>query len=387
MRAAARDRDFEAVASAMVDAVGAGREVGLQVAVVSGSEVLFEACAGVADTHTRRPVDASTLFPVFSATKGITATAVHVQAERGLLDYDSPIARYWPEFAAAGKAAATVRHALLHQVGIPQMPEACTVERMCDWDWMTREVAALMPLWPPGERSGYHAYTFGWILGEVVRRTDPQHRPFGRFVREEVAEPIGATDLWLGIPDSVEPRIARLEEGRAKLELPDDSPSKMAIPPHLFTDQATFGRPDVRRSCHPGAGGVCDATSLARMYALLAAGGSAGGRRLLAESRVAAAVEINLDEQDMVLGRRVTRGLGYWVAGGPNSASTAPMGDSPTSVGHPGAGGSVAWADRTRGVGVAILKNHMLAPAKSVDNPLTLIGDAIRAALDSAPHR
>ncbi len=320
----------------MANAVRDRREVGLQVAVVSGAEVVFEACAGIADTHSREPVDATTLFPVFSATKGITATAVHIQAERGLLDYDAPIARYWPEFGAAGKGAATVRHALLHQVGIPQMPDGCTVERMCDWEWMTREVAALAPLWPPGERSGYHAYTYGWILGEVVRRTDPLHRTFGRFVREEVAEPIGASDLWLGIPDSVEPRIARLEEGRAPVELPDDSLAKKAIPPHLFTDQETFGRPDVRRSCHPGAGAICDAMSLARMYALIAAGGAAVGRRLLAEARVAAAVAINLDEQDMVLGRRVTRGLGYWVAGGPNSVSTAPMGTDPTSAGHPG---------------------------------------------------
>src|SRR5258708_7919015 len=248
------------------------REVGLQVAVVSGAEVVFEACAGIADTHSREPVDATTLFPVFSATKGITATAVHIQAERGLLDYDAPIARYWPEFGAAGKGAATVRHALLHQVGIPQMPDGCTVERMCDWEWMTREVAALAPLWPPGERSGYHAYTYGWILGEVVRRTDPLHRTFGRFVREEVAEPIGASDLWLGIPDSVEPRIARLEEGRAPVGLPDDSLAKKAIPPHLFTDQEAVGRPAAPRSCPPGAGAICAAMSLARMHPLSAAG-------------------------------------------------------------------------------------------------------------------
>jgi CubicO group peptidase (beta-lactamase class C family) len=123
------------------------------------------------------------------------------------------------------------------------------------------------------------------------------------------------------------------------------------------------------------------------MYALMASGGAVGGRRLLSEERVVKMAAINLDDEDVVLGRRVTRALGYWVAGGPDSVSTAPMGMDPASVGHPGAGGSVAWADRRRGVGVAILKNHMLSPATPRDNPLTAIGDAIRAALDASERR
>jgi CubicO group peptidase (beta-lactamase class C family) len=380
---AARRRDFKAVEAAIGEAVASGREVGLQAAVVIGGEVVFEAAAGVADAATGRPVTIDTLFPVFSATKGVTATAVHLQAERGHLEYDAPIARYWPEFAAAGKAEATVRHALLHQVGIPQMPAGCTVEQMCDWEWMTAALAAMTPVWAPGRRSGYHAYTYGWILGEVVRRTDPEHRPFGRFVTEEIAGPVGAAGLWLGIPDAVEPRIARLEEGRAPLAPAPDSLLALAIPPHLFTDQTVFGRADVRRSCHPGAGGITDARSLARMYGLLAAGGEAGGRRLLSRERVAGAAAIHLDAEDVVLGRRVTRGLGYWVAGGPDATSTAPMGMEASAFGHPGAGGSVAWADRRRGTGVALLKNLMLSPASPAEHPLRPIGDAIRAALDA----
>jgi CubicO group peptidase (beta-lactamase class C family) len=379
---AALSHAFKAVEAAIREAVASGREVGLQAAVVVGAELVFEAAAGIADRETSRPVTADTLFPVFSATKGITATAVHLQAERGYLDYDAPIAHYWPEFAAAGKAPATVRHALLHQVGIPQMPPGCTVEQMCDWGWMTAAIAGMAPLWVPGTRSGYHAYTFGWILGETVSRVDPERRPFGRFVEEELARPLGGVDLWLGIPDEVELRIARLVEGRAPAHVPADSLIGKAIPADLFTNQAVFGRPDVRRSCHPGAGGIANARGLARMYALLAAGGEIGGRRLLSKERVDEAAAIQLDDFDAVLGRRVTRGLGYWVAGASGGASTAPMGEDPTSFGHPGAGGSIAWADRRRGAGIALLKNRMLAAATPAENHLNAIADAIRGALD-----
>jgi CubicO group peptidase (beta-lactamase class C family) len=365
------------------ETVSSGREAGLQVCVVGGDEVLFEAAAGVADTQTGRAVDQETLFPIFSATKGIVATAVHLQAERGLVDYDRPIADWWPEFGANGKGSATVRHALLHQVGIPQMPEGTTVEQMCDWEHMTAAVAALTPLWKPGTRMGYHAYTYGWILGEVVRRADPGRRSIGRFVREEIADAVGATDLWIGIPDRVEPRIARLEEGRAAVELPEDALIVRAIPPHLFTNQDVFGRPDVRRSEHPGAGGVANARSLARMYAMLAAGGLSGGRRLLAHDRVLAASAVSCHELDQVTGRTALRGLGYWIAGA-DTPSTSPFGNECTSFGHPGAGGSIGWADRRRGVGVAILKNLMLSPATVAENTLLPISDVIRACLDAA---
>jgi CubicO group peptidase (beta-lactamase class C family) len=373
---------FAAVEEAVREAVAAGREVGLQVAVVVGDDVVFETAAGLADTADGREVDAGTLFPVFSATKGLTATAIHLQAERGLLSYDRPIADYWPEFAAGGKAAATVRHALLHQVGIPQMPPGTTIEDMADWERMTAAVAALPALWEPGTRMGYHAYTYGWILGEVVRRVDPAGRSIGRFVREEIAAPVGATDLWIGIPDEVEPRIARLEEGRPPRVLPDGALLGQAIPLHLDTNQEVFGRADVRRSEQPGAGGIMNARSLARMYGMLAAGGVTGGRRLLSADRILAASAVSCDTVDAVMDRRVLRGLGYWIAGEPLSASSAPMGPQTTSFGHPGAGGAIGWADRRRRAGVAILKNRMLSPAIPAENPLTAIGDAIRDALD-----
>jgi CubicO group peptidase (beta-lactamase class C family) len=377
-----RVSSFAAVEELVQATVASGRERGLQVAVAIDDEIVFEAWAGVADSRTGAPVTPSTLFPIFSATKGIVATAIHLLAERGRLDYDRPITAYWPEFAAGGKAAATVRHALLHQVGIPQMPPGTSVEQMCDWEHMTQAVAALPVLWEPGTRMGYHAYTYGWILGELIRRTDPGGRSVGRFVREEIAQPVAAGDLWIGIPDQVEPRIARLEEGRPALDPPPDSLILKAIPPQLHTSQEVFGRADVRRSQHPGAGGIADARSLARMYAMLAAGGVSGERRLLSEERVLAAARVGCDDVDLVLGRRVQRGLGYWIAGDPEGASSAPMGPDRTSFGHPGAGCSIAWADGRRRVGVALLKNLMLSPASGPDNPLTPIADSIRASLD-----
>jgi CubicO group peptidase (beta-lactamase class C family) len=348
-----RVSSFAAVEELVQATVASGRERGLQVAVAIDDEIVFEAWAGVADSRTGAPVTPSTLFPIFSATKGIVATAIHLLAERGRLDYDRPITAYWPEFAAGGKAAATVRHALLHQVGIPQMPPGTSVEQMCDWEHMTQAVAALPVLWEPGTRMGYHAYTYGWILGELIRRTDPGGRSVGRFVREEIAQPVAAGDLWIGIPDQVEPRIARLEEGRPALDPPPDSLILKAIPPQLHTSQEVFGRADVRRE-----------------------------RRLLSEERVLAAARVGCDDVDLVLGRRVQRGLGYWIAGDPEGASSAPMGPDRTSFGHPGAGCSIAWADGRRRAGVALLKNLMLSPASGPDNPLTPIADSIRASLD-----
>jgi CubicO group peptidase (beta-lactamase class C family) len=166
------------------------------------------------------------------------------------------------------------------------------------------------------------------------------------------------------------------------VDLPPDSLLLKAIPPQLHTTQEVFGRPDVRRSEHPGAGGVADARSLARMYAMLAAGGVSGGRRLLSEERVLAAAQVACDDIDAVVGRRVLRGLGYWIAGDAEGATSAPMGPDPTSFGHPGAGGSIAWADGRRRVGVALLKNLMLSPATGAGNPLTPIADSIRTSLD-----
>ena len=202
-----------AVVQKAIDAViGAGREVGLQVAAYKDGKLVVDAWGGVADPASGRKVDGDTLFNVYSVTKAVAATALHLQAERGLIDYDAPIVKYWPEYGAHGKERTTVRHVLTHRACVPQMPEGVTPEMMCDWDAMMRAIADLKPLAEPGTKTLYLSMTFGWIIGELVRRTDPRRRSFGRFVREEIAAPLGITDLWIGLPD--DGRAARGEADR-----------------------------------------------------------------------------------------------------------------------------------------------------------------------------
>jgi CubicO group peptidase (beta-lactamase class C family) len=145
---------------------------------------------------------------VFSTTKGITATCIHLLAERGQVEYDAPVARYWPAFGGSGKEAVTLRDALTHRAGVPQMPDGLTPGDLGDWDRICAGIAAEAPLWEPGTQTGYHAYTFGWILGEVLRRVDG--RPIARFVQEEICAPLGIRDLYVGIPDEAEARVAPL---------------------------------------------------------------------------------------------------------------------------------------------------------------------------------
>jgi CubicO group peptidase (beta-lactamase class C family) len=372
------------VQQAVDDAIGRGLEAGLQVAAYLDGELVVDAWGGLADESTGRQVDVDTLFNVFSATKGVASTALHVQAERGLVDYDAPIVRYWPEFAAHDKERATVRDALLHRTGVPQMPADITPELMCDWEHMARAMADAEPRWEPGTRSGYHGYTYGWIVGEIVRRTDPKGRPFNRFVQEELCDPFGIDSLFLGIPDEAEHRIARLTDP------PPLPPEFAAMMPPLFAEAfpepvalsaSTFERPDVRRSCHPGAGGIMSARSLAKHYALLAQGGTLDGVRLLSPERVDLVRQLYSDDVDAVIGQPYRRGLGYWLGGEPLSGTTGPIGKNPRAFGHPGFGGSIGWADPDARLAAAILKNRLSGAATAEDNPLTAIGDAIRRGL------
>ncbi len=197
-----------AVQAGLERLVADGSQLGLQVAAYLHGELVVDAWAGVADRATGQPVTGETLFPVWSVTKGITATCLHLLAARGHVDYDAPVARYWPAFGAWGKARATVGDALTHCAGVPQLPAGTTPEALCDWEHMSAAIADLRPLFEPGTQTAYHAWTFGWIVGEVLRRVDG--RPIAQFVQEEVCTPLGIQDLSLGIPDKVEPRVAHV---------------------------------------------------------------------------------------------------------------------------------------------------------------------------------
>ena len=356
-------------------------EIGVQAAAYLDGKLEVDVWGGLADETTGREVDADTVFPVFSLIKAVTAVALHIQAERGMVDYYTPIAKYWPEFGKHGKDKGTVYDALTHRLGVPLMPVAVTPELMCDWDWMVGQLAEMRPLFEPGTKIGYMSYTFGWVVGEVVRRTDPKHRPFGRFIQEEICQPLGIDSLWAGIPDAVEPRVAKLTNMAADgPRLPPDSLMPRAIPQQVTTTQEIFGRPDVRRACIPGAQGIMNARSGARFFAMLANGGELDGVRLLSEDRVRT---FNIprppSDWDLVVGIPHKGTIGaFHLLGSPGMW---PAGTNPHTFGHNAAGGTVGWADPDAHLAVTITHNRMFHNGAAEDNPLLPIGNAIRESL------
>jgi CubicO group peptidase (beta-lactamase class C family) len=367
------------VEEAVEAAIASGAETGLQVVAYHRGRRVIDICAGLADPTTGRPVTPDTLFNVYSVTKAVAATALHIQVERGLVDYEAPIADYWPEFAANGKAAATVRHALTHRAGVPQMPPGVTPEMMCDWAAMTAAIAALPALAPPGEKTLYQSMTFGWIIGEIVRRTDPKRRDFRQFVLNEICAPLGLADLWLGIPDEAEPRVAVMSDRNAGDPVPSDTTLYMqSMPTAVALVPSVFERPDVRRACIPGVGGVFSARDEARFWAMLAEGGALGGVRLLSAERVAAFSTLReaADEPDPVMfGVPIPISVGgYWLGG--------PRVTSPRALWHPGAGGSIGWADPDHRLAVAICHNRMFNTRDLADDPILPITRAIASALE-----
>lgn len=372
----------DAVQRTIDQMVADGREIGIQIAAWVGEEQIVDCWSGLANAETGQKVDGDTLFNVYSVSKAVAATALHIQAERGLIDYDAPVATYWPEFAQAGKGDVLVRHVLSHVSGVLRMPPDVTPELMTNWDWMCTRIAEMPGNYPAGSRSSYQSMTFGWMIGEMVRRTDPKRRPFGQFVREELAEPIGATDLWFGIPAEVEPRIAKLD-AVAVYVVPDGNAMREAQPLIVDLMPDPFERPYVRRACIPAVGGIFNARSEARFWAMLANGGTLGGVRLLSEERVASfsGPRPHFEDADPVFfGMKVPIGwAGYWLGG-----AEAPPVSSPRNMRalcHPGMGGSIGWADPDTKVAVAFCHNRMFDTIEIAEDSRTIIGDAIRAAL------
>jgi CubicO group peptidase (beta-lactamase class C family) len=334
--------------------VESGAERGLQVAVYRHGEQVVDAVAGVADPETGRPVDAGTVFYNFSIVKGAAATIAHILAERGVFGYDTPVAELWPEFAAHGKQAVTVRHVLNHTAGVPGIPLDSTIEDLCDWDKMCAAAADAEPWWEPGTKVGYHAYTFGYILGEVVRRATG--KPISQVLREEVAGPLGvAEELWFGMPASEHHRLARLADtpgaANAGMALPPDLPMFRAAPLSLFPNAAFGNRPDTLAADIP-AGGKTSARAIARMYAALL--GEIDGVRLIPPERLAEATAVSSSGVDEVFGMPTAWALGYGIGGPGGNAQ-----DSPTVFGLGGVGGSFGCGDTASGIAWAVTKNRI----------------------------
>lgn len=370
-----------AVQAALDAAVADKGEIGVQVAAYLGEDLVVDCWAGFADREAGRAVDGDTLFNVFSVSKAVVSTAVHIQAEKGLLDYDRPMAAYWPEFGQNGKGDITVRDALNHHTGTPQMPPGTTPETICDWDWVVAGIARLAPILPR-DKPAYQAMSFGWVLGEIVRRTDPAHRDFKRFVAEEIATPLGLTDLWLGIDERVEPRIAKLYDENSSASFPDDTYFAQALPNNVRLIPEVFELPAVRRACIAATGGIFNARSEARFWAMLANGGALGGVRLLSQARVDAAClpRPGNDPDPVYFNAPMTLSQGgYWMHSATTSLTCPAEGARTICV--PGAGGSLGWADPDTKLAVAFCHNRMLRPKSCDDHPLTHIAAVIRRSL------
>jgi CubicO group peptidase (beta-lactamase class C family) len=330
-------------------------ETGVQICAYRSGEPIVDGWAGRMGEDDDRRVDGSTLFPIFSVSKAVTATAVHLQAERGLVEYDRPLAAYWPEYGTNGKEGVTVRQVLTHRAGVPQMPEDVTPERLGDWDWMTGRLAEVVPALPPGTKNTYLSMSFGWLLGEVVRRTDPERRPFGRFVRQEICEQLGMDSFFFGVPPDEIGRVATLSYPQQPSPPPRGSLVRRAVPPQVGLNPTVFNRPDVLTACVPAVGAVSNARSLARFFAMIANRGALDGVRLLSEERVLSFLRPRSDpaEPDETYGRPMPVGEGgFWLA--------APGGQEGGRVlAHTAAGGTLAWADVDTGLAVAFCHNRM----------------------------
>lgn len=367
---------FEPIREAFAENFAEHGEVGAGVCVYVEGRQVVSLTGGERTDGT--PYDESTLQLVFSSTKGAAAACAHLLAQRGELDLHAPVSDYWPEFAAKGKADIPVSWLLCHKAGLVDIEGTLTRDQMLDWDTVTAALADSAPLWEPGTQHGYHAVTYGWLVGEVVRRVSG--RSIGTFFAEEIAGPLGL-DFWIGLPDEQVPRVSELipmsppqglpmlaaEEGTGGgdgsapmglIEMLDlllgpgnlagralSAPGGAARDPDIWNDPRTWAAE------LPAAGGITNAEGLARMYAALV--GEVDGVRLLDEHTLNAAIEPQVEGPDAVLVFPLPFALGFM-----RHSDVSPMLGG-RSFGHYGAGGSVGLADPDRGVAVGYVMNQM----------------------------
>jgi CubicO group peptidase (beta-lactamase class C family) len=347
-----------------------GEELGAAIAFCLDGELVVDLWGGYRDVARTEPWTRDTLVNTYSTTKGMTALCAHQLVERGLLDLDAPVSRYWPEFAAGGKGEIPVRWLLSHQAGLPAVRRPLAPEALYDWDAMAGALAEQEPWWEPGTRHGYHALTFGFLVGELIRRVSG--RSVGAFFREEVAGPLGA-DFFIGLPAEEDPRVADLQGGLAPPTPAEGGPE---IPGPLgqflrdMTDPSTmtgaaFNNPPGRaervntrawRAAEiPAANGHGTAEALARIYGALARGGELGGVRLLEPESIELARTEQAFGPDAVLGSLPMRfGLGFMLR-----QDFMPLSPNASAFGHPGAGGSIGMADPEAKVGFGYVMNQM----------------------------
>jgi CubicO group peptidase (beta-lactamase class C family) len=356
---------FEAVREAFTHNFDVGREVGASFCVHVGGRKVVDLHGGTFDREGTRPYSGDSLQLVFSSTKGATAICANLLAQRGDLDLAAPVSTYWPEFAQAGKADIPVRLLLSHQAGLPAIDRTLTPEEVQAWDPVAAALAEQKPFWEPGTAHGYHALTYGWLVGEVVRRITG--RSLGTFFAEEIAQPLGL-EFWIGLPEEQEHRVSPIvgtliPEGGASEGMPADFSSTLLA--RALNAGGAFGDPGWanRRGWHaaelPAANGVTNAASLSRLYAGVI-GTVEGGpaERLLTPEQVDEARIVRTFGPDQVflsLGFPLEQhiGQGFWI-----SSPFAPFGGE-GSFGHSGAGGSYGFADPENNLAVGYVMNKM----------------------------
>ncbi|MFF4743817.1 serine hydrolase domain-containing protein [Streptomyces sp. NPDC001268] len=355
---------FEPVRDAFVRNFETRGERGAAVAVYRDGVKVVDLWGGTRDVDGTEPWAVDTAQVVRSATKGVAAAVPLLLHQRGQLDLDAPVGTYWPEFKAAGKERALVRHLLSHRAGVPALDRPLTLAEAADGTSGARAVAAQAPAWEPGTDHGYHAQTYSWLLAELVRRVTG--RTIGRWTAEEIARPLGL-DFWIGVPGDEAHRlgrIGRIEEpptasgGGLKLR-PKRSVAEAYRDPDSLTRRA-FGAidpmpdendPAYRAAELPASNGVSTARALARFYA--ATIGAVDGHRLFAPATLTLARTEESTGPDRVLVVGTRFGLGYMLHG-----PASPL-LGPGSFGHPGRGGSLGFADPETGIALGYVTNGM----------------------------
>jgi CubicO group peptidase (beta-lactamase class C family) len=351
-----------------------------------------------------RPWTRDTMAPSFSTSKGVTSTLVHVMADRGLIDYDAPVADYWPEFAQNGKHGITVRHVLTHQSGLYHVRRMIDrADRMLDWAHMVRAIEQAAPLHAPGTHTGYHGFTYGFLVGELIQRVTA--KPFPQVVREAIAEPLALDGLYIGAPAEELHRAAKLlwprrgalglgasllrwqgpligdalvESASLVQRLLDLAPIQLDLPSILDAlvprglSVFDFGADETLRASIPAANGLFTARALARMYAALACGGVLDGARLLSRETLAHATEVQASTaRRLVIPFDMRWRLGYH---GVFTTHGVPR----LAFGHFGFGGSGAWADPRRELAVGFIVNSGMGTPFG-DLRIARIGGAVLA--------
>jgi CubicO group peptidase (beta-lactamase class C family) len=328
------------------------QEVGASLAVYRGETLVVDLWGGHRDATRTAAWTPDTLVNVWSTTKGVTAIVLAALVGQGKLDYAAPVARYWPEFAQNGKAEITVSQLLSHQAGLPGFAEPTPLTDFYDWETVTRRLAAQAPMWPPGTKNSYHAMTFGFLAGELIRRVSGQS--VGQYLARAVAGPLGA-DIFIGLPEAEEARVAPLIAPRiaAPFDLDKMAPEAVvaitnpAMEPTIPNDRAW------RAAEVPAGNGQATARGLARLYAAMAQGGSLDGVRLMGRETVEAMIAVQTRRVDLLLGVAP-----YWGHGVIRNQAGV-YGPRPEVFGHSGWGGSFGCADLQSGVSIGYVMNQM----------------------------